>query len=280
MTPLPFQAKDAVVQLRAAQEPGEEGGDAASNDGDNHRAELSLRLASGRRFELRLRGGSEFHRQMEALRLVHAGKALQGEVSIYPRRYGGGHYGAGRGREKPGANKTRWRIMVGIACWLPRPALRQGGHTLLVMTHPEAFLHAELSGRKKKGRAGFHPWILNGDQVKRWEAEHAVFLQRFTEDMKYEKRWPKPVRQAMNDFRRKRVHQHRERIKDWNFKSAASLLSYAERQAVNVLVFDHSCRDFLPSYPWAEFAKVLRDAGEGKGISVRIQDEDASHEGE
>ena len=116
--------------------------------------------------------------------------------------------------------------------------------------------------------------LFRSDQVKRWVAEHAVFLQRFSEDCKYEKRWPKPVRQAMNEYRRKRVQKHRERLDDWNQKACAALVNYAERQGVNTIVLDTSIRDYLPSFPWADFATKLRHCAEGKGIEVRGSVED------
>jgi len=57
---------------------------------------------------------------------------------------------------------------------------RQG--TARFATGRNPFLTGLIDGRD--------PWLLHSEQVPRWVAEHSRFLKAFSDDMKFEKRWP------------------------------------------------------------------------------------------
>jgi len=113
---------------------------------------------------LRLRGGSEFRRQIESFALMLSGTAVRGELVIYPRQEA---------------------ITVKMVAWLPRPSLleraergfkrpAQSAHatkTLSVSTCAEKLLSAAEGA-----------WVYNGNQLRRWIAEHRRHLQRWPGD--------------------------------------------------------------------------------------------------
>lgn len=129
---------------------------------------------------------------------------------------------------------------------------------MLVRTDPNAFWVAEQEGHP--------PWIVNADHVRRWQAEHRTFLQRFAEDMKREKRWPKRKRLRMNGARARRCDKNRSRLETWSHQVTASLARLAAARRVGEVIYDDSPRGFLESFPWHELKVKLAYKLEGLGI--------------
>jgi hypothetical protein len=87
-------------------------------------------------------------------------------------------------------------------------------------------------------------WRYNGDHVKRWHAEHARQLQRWSEDTKYENR---SVPSFVAIARRKAaVIKFRSRLDSATHEIAAQLAGYVERRHYAVVSYDDREKSGLP----------------------------------
>jgi hypothetical protein len=267
---------------------------------------IGIRLAGGQRFTLRLAGGKEWQRQLCALRGVAAGELLQGELLlrekvIMSNQRGNGSFASpprsqgdsgprksnSASRHQTGGRGRPTRIMCSIPVYLPRQE-RTSERAMLIRTDPEAFLVCEVDSR-----AG--AFILNYDQLKQAERQmrragdlrhwidcHEVYLQRISEDTKYEKRWPRSVKLNINESRDRRCRKHAHWIKDQIAQAVASVCKFAERQDVGLIRFDDSIRTFVSSFPWrmmAEmFANKFDELGFEHNIDLRTRREKAEEE--
>jgi hypothetical protein len=205
----------------------------------NGRPAVDVTLPGGR-LVLLLRSGPEFRRQLAGFRILLDDPELRGEVSIYRRGTG-----------------SKRRVMVKMVGRFLRKEPTEGVKTMLVRTDPATFWVAEVEGRS--------PWIVNADHVKRWQAAHGVYRQRIGEDTKHEKRWPRKMRENINKSRELRCQKHHDRIDSWNHEATAMLVKYAQRQGVSEVIYDDSCRSYLPAFRWhdlkTKFAHKLDAAG-------------------
>ena len=246
---------------------------------DCRQAFIAIRLAGCNPFTLRLAGGPEWRRQLSALEGVAAGRLVQGELSLKEQVIMSGQRGnGGSSRHQTGGRGRTTRFMCGIPVWLPRGE-RTGDRTLLIRTDPASFLVAEIEDRGC-------PFILNCDNVARWHGElsrsgtlqkwignHRAYLQRISEDTKYEKRWPRHVKLTLNESRDRRCRKHAHRVKDAIFQMVASVVGYATRQGVGSVCYDDSNRSFSESFPWYMLASVLANKLDEAGIAHNIQAE-------
>lgn len=217
----------------------------------------------GTRLTLRLRGGPEFARQVRTFRQIVAGEIEAGEMTLYRQRCSQGcHRRTVSERENGGAGRTRYREMVKICVWLPRPDPGQREGSLLLRTDPEAFWVAEIPGRMMR------PWILNADQVRQWVVGHDRYRQRTGEDLKYEKRWPARKRRRINKGRERACDKNARRLDSWCKEAAALLANYARRQKVGEVVYDDSVRSYVPHFPWHKLAGALGNKLDEYGIAL------------
>jgi len=193
----------------------------------------------GTAFDLRLRSGREFRRQLAAFDFLAAHPDMRCELRL--RRQG-----------------SKKHIMVDLVGWLPRPAVAERQHTLLVRTDPCAFWVVELEGHS--------PWIVNADHVQRWCGEHRAYLQRISEDTKAEMRWPRRVRHNLNKSRELRCEKWRNRLTTWIHMVTAQLVQYAQRRHVGEVIYDDSCQGYLGSFPWHELRTKLSYKLDAVGI--------------
>jgi hypothetical protein len=223
--------------------------------GPEGRPAVDVTLPGGR-VMLLLRSGPEFRRQLAAFRILLDDPELRGELSIYRRGTG-----------------SKRRIMVKMVGRFLRKEPTEGVKTMLVRTDPAAFWVAEVEGRP--------PWIVNADHVKRWQAAHEVYRQRIGEDMKHEKQWPSGMWDDMNKSRELRCQKHHDRIDSWNHEATAMLVKYAQRQGVSEVIYDDSCRSYLPAFRWHDLKTKLADKLDVPRIAFTAtgeQNPDGTHE--
>lgn len=230
----------------------------------------------GKRRELRLRCGSEFCRQIAALRQIATGEGFPGEAALYGVPCSSGrHRGNLRLRTPGGRAGDEIVLMVKIAAWLPRREAT-GGRTLLVRTDPNALWVAELDGRQA--------WVLNEDHVRRllaWQNEWACRRQRLSQDCKAERRLRRPRHLAwIGEDIERRAQKNRDRLRSWCQESAAALAGYARRQGVGVVIYDDTNRQYLPSLPWHNLRTALASRLEADGIELVVGADPAASAGE
>ena len=234
--------------------------------GDGGEALIDATFA-GERWTLRLRGGHEFRRQFGAFDKIAKGQAVQGELVFYRVRASSGDHRPGvEDRTAGGGPRIAFRVMAKMVAWLPRPATaeRQEDRLLVLRTREDCFWLAEIEG--------LPPWILNGDHVRRWVAEHAVRRQRLAEDLKHEKRWPKPQRLAMLAKLDACCRKQHDRLKTWIGQCAASVAGYARRQHVTRVSYDDSARGYVDSFPWSQLETALASKLDEYGIVLEHEE--------
>lgn len=235
-------------------------------DGAKECPVVSLRLG-GERIRLRLRGGSEFRRQLAAFREIASGDAVQGELAIYPETQRGSN--TRRTVATAGANgggqRTRHRIMVKLVAWLPRKARGHRQGTLHVRTDETAFVVAVLADPERV-------WTMHADLVARWQAEHSSRLQHLADDQKLERRRPRKSRERFQVARRLLVAKHRDRMDSWIQQSARQIAGFAARQRVAEVRLDLSTMGRFQSFPWYRWVERLRTVLDEERIGLVVAD--------
>jgi hypothetical protein len=193
-------------------------------------------------FHLRLRGGKGFRRQLADFAQIVAAPHLRCEMALYRAR-------AHESDHRIGIKHGMFNIMAKLVAWLPKKERTDKlAATLLVRTEKERFLVADPDGA--------HPWIINGDQVLRWQAEHKKRLQHLSEDRKYEKRWPERNGRNMQKRLEEWTLKHRKRMHSWCDQVSASVAKYAARQRVTHVEYeDHENK--TPEFPWFDLRHLI-----------------------
>ncbi len=206
--------------------------------GDN--PAVSLRIGD-QRIGLKPRAGVRYRRQMEAVRRMVSGTAETGQMDIYSQ----------------GSD-----ILCKMVAWLPRkaPAVL-GPETLLVRTTPEALIVA-LNTKDAV------LWTYNGDQIRRWAAEHRKKLQRWAEDSKAENRPVPPFAER----RRLAAEKFHRRMAGACHQIAAMITGYAVRRRFMAVKFDDTVRDFCPDFTWFALADKLAEKCDAAGLNlIRVE---------
>lgn len=191
----------------------------------------------GRRWTLRLRGGWQFKRLLAAHKKIAEGTAVRVEASLV---------GLCEGK---GRNKKITKLLMKMVAWFPREPQRERSGEMLVTTGGDAFCVATIGQRD--------PWRLNADHVRRWIAEHEKYRQRMSDDLKFEKRWPKHVREQMLRAQDQRCRRQNHRLKNFIGVASKMIAGYAARNDVALVRWDDTDRSYLPSFPWSSFRESL-----------------------
>ncbi len=188
-------------------------------------------------WELRLRGGPRYGRQLDGFRRMAEGSAKRGELSLFRHHDG--------------------EIICKMVAWLPRlPAIALEG-VLSVRSSNDALLVAVDT-------KGDRLWTYNADHVRRWSAEHVRLVQRLAEDQKAETR-PQPAFAAR---RAAAARKYRDRMASATHEITASLANFAARRKYAVLRYDDSNRGFCQQFPWFELREKLRYKLDAFGIAL------------
>jgi hypothetical protein len=219
----------------------------------DERPVVRVRLAD-RWWDLRLKGGPRYHRQLAAYRQLMAGTAVAGELSLYRRR---AHEGPLLARPN-GNQRATYAVACKMVAWLPRGIPDRGdraGSVLRVQTSPDELLVAV------DAQDGI--WRYHGDHLPRWSAEYRKARQHFAEDAKGE-----PGRSVTFADRRMAVAlKYQRRMQSAVREAAANLIGHAKRRRCARLRYDDSVRAFCPDFPFAALREWLRQQCDGSGIA-------------
>jgi hypothetical protein len=216
---------------------------------------VNVRL-TGVRYDLRLRGGHQFYRQISALKQLLAGEAVQSELALYEKRANSSDHRP-NAKEKDSANNGyAKRLMCKICLWLPREHRpEKNGNTLFAKTDKESLLIVLDTNNEKL-------WVENCDQVKRWTAEHYRRLQRWSDDQKAEQR-PTP---AFSTHRTLAAEKYRNRLDSLCKEVASHLANFAHRRRVSTVKYDDAEKSYCEKMPWAKLAECIRQKLDFFGI--------------
>jgi hypothetical protein len=202
---------------------------------ENERPVVSLRIAEERR-RLRLKTGPQFRRQYQQIRQVVQGEASRGEAAIYERGDA---------------------LMFKIVAWLPRPALAISPEgTLTIRTGADALLTA-VNPR------GECLWVYNGDHLRRWSAEHARQLQRWSEDSRQGARPP-----AFVQRREAAIIKYRDRMNSAAHEIAAYVAQYALRKRFAKVRYEDAEKAFCKDLPWFRVKTLIAEKLSEHGIEL------------
>jgi hypothetical protein len=211
---------------------------------------LSARIGD-RRWELRLKSGPRYHRQIKALQEIACGKATQGSLDFYQQRID----------EKPA-------IMAKVVAYLPRYKTGATSGAMLVRVIPGAMFRA----MDPKGEKVW--WTYNADHVPRWIAEHKQRLERWSDDQKLEARPDSPLSQR----RVRDAEKYRDRMRSAVQQAAAHVSEYARRRRYALVEYDDRYREWLPDFPWAALRERIKLKLSESGVSFRYITEEQEEE--
>jgi hypothetical protein len=195
---------------------------------------IKLRIGS-QDLRLRLKSGPRYSYQMESIAQILSGEAVRSELSIYQR-----------------ANEIVCKLMA----WLPRQVVgEQRSGVLTVRTASDALLVA-VNARDEK------IWAYNGDQLRRWQAEHRTQLQRWAEDSKAEFRPSPPFAERRSNASRK----YRDRMSTACHSVAALVVNYAIRRKFAAVRYDDSYRGYCQQFPWFELKLKITQKCDAAGL--------------
>ncbi|WP_321471586.1 hypothetical protein [uncultured Paludibaculum sp.] len=194
-----------------------------------------------RRVRLRLKSGREFRRQLAAFRLIATGGAVRGEAALQQRGSA---------------------LMLKMAAWLPRVReadAEQRTGVLSVTTRRDCLLTA-------RGDQDARLWRYNADHLRRWQAEHARQLQRWSEDHKYEQ-GKRPMFAARREAAAQKYH---DRMDSACHEIAAQLTGYAVRRRFAVVRYDDRERGFCQQLPWFRLRSLIAEKLDEAGIRLEL----------
>lgn len=234
---------------------------------DSYRVSLSY---PGQRVLLECKSDPQFWRQLQSFRHLLENPDLRGECKLDMNRHG--------------------QVLLRLSGYFVRKEKTERKRVMVVTTDPNAFWVVEVDGRRE-------PWILNADHVRGrlWQlrcaevraiiANHTSFRQRMSEDLKYEKRWPKRRRRQMLHRLQERCAKNNDRVKAFNHEASSILIAFAERQEVGKILYCDDNHDFfrdatgneLP-YSWHDLREKVVSKGQMSRIEVQHVTSNASDE--
>ena len=152
---------------------------------------------------------------------------------------------------------------IAVTVMLPRKAVAGADGVLRVRTDPASFLIWTMDEDESRPP-------LHCDMVRRMIAAQDAQRQRWSDDLKFEKRWPAHVRRRM-------VHRRAKMLKSWenrrvNFiREAARLtVNFAKRRRAAKIEYNDSERSFSPRFAWAELSAAIANAAAADGIDFVV----------
>ncbi len=156
-------------------------------------------------------------------------------------------------RKQTTASCARW--------WLGCHANRRKSEGVLFARTDKESLLIVLNAKDEK------LWVLNGDQVRRWEAEHRRKLHRWSNDQKQENTPPKFQARREADSTK-----YRRRIDSACHEAAAQLVNYAARKHFGVIRYNDTVRDYVGQFRWDRLRGLIREKADAKGIAFELVD--------
>lgn len=204
---------------------------------EGQRAAVSVRIAD-RRWQLGLKQGPQFRRQLTAFGQMVSGVAVRGELALM--------------RPPFGAEKKS--LMCKMVAWLPREEQESKTGTLRVRTDKESLL---VAFNEKDERL----WVYHADHLRRWVTQYNTQRQRWSDDKKAEER-PVP------SFRQREASatlKQRNRLQSAVQQAAAYVTGYAHRRRFAKLVYDDSERSYC-MIPWEQLRNRIQENCNEHGI--------------
>lgn len=223
---------------------------------------VSVRLR-GKRIRLRLRGGSQYRRQLGMFRAIVDGEALGREMSFYRiRANGSDHRGEATDRENNGGPRVYWRDMCKVVAWVRKTGEREQNGTLYVRTDGDALLI----------------YRVNDEEPRYWHADHARRLcvqrrkrqARLSHDTKAERRRPRRDGMGIRELRAQLSARFGRALDAVTHEASSIVAKYAERRGVAVVVYDDTVRTFDAQFPWFQLRERMAYKLDERKIALEV----------
>jgi hypothetical protein len=232
-------------------------------EGDDKKPCVSCRVGD-RRWTLAL-ATARHKRALNGWRAILEGRAIQGELCLIGQEVTkSDHRKNGQEREAAGGRRKSIRVMAKLVAWFPRAEPRDDKEGTLYL-HTDRY-HFWVYHVGKDG----DPKYLDAHHVKRWEAQHKKHLQSMSYDLKYEKRWPTPVRKQANERQAIWADKQQDRIDTFCHEVTSMIVKFATRQRVATIVYDPKMKSYINSFPWHKLATQLAYKCDSAGIALEI----------
>jgi hypothetical protein len=201
----------------------------------------------GRRLMLRLAQGTDWIRSLRDFDKLCDGSALLGDTKICAKFAGGKLKG----------------VMVRIAGRFPRTVSANAGKVATVSTQPNALLRCDIEGSQRE-------WWLHMPHLRGLIERYEVRRAELADDTKFEKRWPAKKRAKIIGSGKPRMERMDDNIKTVIQQAAAQTVGYAVRNGCGSIVYDDSCRDFLPTFRWFALAERFKQVAHANGLGFTV----------
>jgi hypothetical protein len=224
---------------------------------------IDVRIGDAR-VRLRLRSGVEFRRQLAAFDKIVSGDAVKGELALYSRSVSSSSKRNGISSNEAKDGKTMSRVMAKLVAWLPRTPSKNGknGKVLELKTWKEGLLTATLQGREA-------PWVLHAEHAQRWIMQQDRRMSNLRDDLKAENR-RSPKREQMYARMGAWSAKHTRRLDSLCHEASANVVNFAKRQGCGEILYDDSCREYLPHFPYDKLRQFLAYKADEAGITFTV----------
>ena len=148
---------------------------------------------------------------------------------------------------------------IAVTVNLPRRTVEKSETVLGVRTDPSSLLVWRVGADEERPP-------LHADQLRNMIVAQDAQRQRWSDDLKFEKRYPAHVRRRM-------IHRRSRSLRGWEnrrvnaIREAARLtVNFALRRGASKIIYDDSERTFVPRFAWAELSTAIANAAAVEGI--------------
>lgn len=200
---------------------------------------LAQGIRSGR-ITAMLGGGRKHARHAAVMRKVITGELTARDLKLKP----GGQTG----------------VVACITVLMPRRAMESSGE-LLLRTSAQSLLTWNFGDGEDRPPLHF-------DHVRQILAAREAQQQRWSDDLKFEKRWPRRKRRRMLSRRHRSADRWNNALRTAIQQAAAMVSGVAKRGRVERVCYDDTERSFAPKFAWAELRTRLEQSLSIEGIKL------------
>jgi hypothetical protein len=220
------------------------------------RSVLHVRL-SGESWDLALRGGYHFHRQMKMIDQIISGEARQGELAFYRTAVNTGDHRSGK---KP------YRLMAKLVAWLPRQPLngRALKGSVLLSTG------TDYLWRLHDGSEEEDDYIIYADQMRSWIKAHQRYLKRVGSDVSKLRfvEQGQGISAKLAQEREARCRKQHNRIHSGCQMWAAAVAKKVHRRRFAQVEYDDAARGYFAQFDYTLLRGCLEKALDDYGIHL------------
>lgn len=234
---------------------------------DKGRPIISMGLP-GARVSVRLRNGDEFAPAIHVLQGIEDGSIKAGELSICRQR----SYCPDRkdtDRLPGGGHRNSYRVMLRISYSTEVAEAPEGNTIVQVKTGGDPFITVDVPGSV--------PWVLHVPQMRQHIIAHKAFRDRFADDLKFEKRWPRGKRRRMLRRLERGCDKQNRRLDSFCKETAAQVVGYIERAVKRAnlpagvrIEWDDKDRSYAPTFPFHQLRAAMSCKAEERQMRLEI----------